>query len=105
MQSGRTAVSRLRGNSQVRAQQLRQKARQTLLQKKRNLSAVQTAVSGSGMKSQQAVTNVKQRLGTVANQQRGRGRGRARGRGTISIATGRGQGQKATGGGRIKILR
>ncbi|XP_064394172.1 THO complex subunit 4-A-like [Halichondria panicea] len=92
--AGGAAVTRLRANAQTRAQQLRQKARQTVQQKRRQ---------ASGMKSEQTVSSVKQRLGTTPTQGRGRG---ARGRGAVASGRGRGRGitQASIAQGRIKIL-
>ncbi len=56
------------------------------------------------MRSEQTVSNVKQRLGTTPTQGRGRGN---RGRGAVASGRGRGRGtaEASTGQGIIKILR
>lgn len=90
-QSQKDTVANIRTRSQQKAQQLRQKARQTLFNKRRNQTQQpqQSQKQQLEMDKQQRTptnssTGVKQRLGVTAVRGRGRGmgiRGRGRGRG------------------------
>ena len=92
-QSQKDTVANVRTRSQQKAQQLRQKARQTLFNKRRNQTQQQQQSQTQQLemdKQQRTPTNsgsstgVKQRLGVASARGRGRGmgvRGRGRGRG------------------------
>ena len=106
-QSQKDTVANVRTRSQQKAQQLRQKARQTLFNKRRNQTQQQQQQSQTQQlemdKQQRTPTNsgsstgVKERLGMASARGRGRGmgvRGRGRGRGgsqaqSIGVGTSR----------------